>query len=126
MELFDEEWKENVRKGAPLADRMRPLTLDEFVQIVADEAVVRPPRWRLPYGVVLAAAAATELAAWLTRTEPLLPRAMVQATREGQLLDGTKARTELDLPQTPIEEAVRRALGWFKQQGMFGSATGDR
>ena len=31
MELFTEEWKNNTKEGAPLADRMRPLTLDEFV-----------------------------------------------------------------------------------------------
>ena len=31
MELFTEEWKENIIEGAPLADRMRPLTLEEFV-----------------------------------------------------------------------------------------------
>ena len=31
MDLFDEKFKEDIRRGAPLADRMRPQTLAEFV-----------------------------------------------------------------------------------------------
>jgi len=89
------------------------VTLRDFATLVARTAGVRPPRWRVPYGLVWAAAAATEAAAWLTRTEPLLPRGAVHSLRMGQRLDGTKALRELALPQTPLEEAVRRALAWF-------------
>ena len=32
-------------------------------------------------------------------------------------LDGSKAIRELGLPQTPLEEAIQRALAWFKAQG---------
>jgi len=37
--------------------------------------------------------------------------------RVPQQLDGRKAIRELSLPQTPIEEAIRRAVAWFKQYG---------
>ena len=53
----------------------------------------------------------------LTKREPLLPRAAVHTMRMGQRLDGTKALRELSLPHTPLEEAVRRSLAWFKAHG---------
>ena len=86
-----------------------------FARLVAAEAGAPPPRWRLPYPAAMAAAAAAELAAWVSRREPLLARQTVQLTRHRQSLDGAKAVRELGLPQTPVEEAVRRALAWFRQ-----------
>ena len=94
----------------------RTITLKEFAGLVAAAAGVAAPRWRLPYPLVLAAAEAAEAAAWITRTEPWLPRQAVHAMRTGQWLDGAKARRELEVPQTPIEKAVERAVRWFKQQ----------
>ena len=95
----------------------RNLSLKEFADLVAASAGVPPPRWRVPYGVASGAAWLSEAVAWLTRTEPLLPRQVVHATRMGQRLDGSKALRELSLPQTPIEEAIRRSLAWFRQHG---------
>jgi len=34
--------------------------------------------------------------------------------------DSTKARTELGLPQTPVEDAIRKAIGWFREHGYLG------
>ena len=95
----------------------RNVSLKEFATLVANEAGMPPPRWRVPYRLALTAACATELLAWLTRTEPRLPRQAVHTARMGQQLDGSKAVRELGLPQTPIEEAIRRALAWFRQHG---------
>lgn len=92
----------------------RNVTLKEFAELVARAAGVSAPRWRVPYHAALAAASLTELFAWLTGTEPVLPRQAVHATRMGQQLDGGKAVRELALPQTPLEEAIRRALVWFR------------
>jgi dihydroflavonol-4-reductase len=95
----------------------RNLSLKEFAELIAQAAGVPPPRWRLPYSVAIAAASATEALAWITRTEPLLPRQAVHTTRMGQRLDGSKAVQQLGLPQTPVEEAIRRALEWFRLNG---------
>ncbi len=95
----------------------RDVTLKEFATLVAHAVGLPPPRWRLPYGLALAAASMTECVAWCTRTEPLLPRQVVRAARIEQRLDGSKAVREFALPQTPVEEAIHRALGWFRQQG---------
>lgn len=93
------------------------LTLKEFATLVARAAGVASPCRRIPYPVVLAAASVSESWGWLTRTEPLPPRSAVQMARVGQQLDGTKAIRDLSLPQTPMEEAIQRAVAWFKQCG---------
>ena len=95
----------------------RNFTLKEFADLVAASAGVPSPRWRIPYGAALTAACLSEAVAWVTRKEPLLPREAVHATRMGQRLDGSKALGELSLPQTSIEEAIRRALTWFTSHG---------
>ena len=92
-------------------------TVKEFATRVALSAGVRPPRWRIPYRFALATALATEGLAWLTHSEPLLPRSVVQATRIGQRLDGSKAVKELGLSQISIEEAIHLALAWFREHG---------
>jgi dihydroflavonol-4-reductase len=44
----------------------------------------------------------------------------VHATvRQGPGLDASKARAELGLPQTPVEEAVARAVAWFRSRGLI-------
>ncbi len=95
----------------------RNLSLKELADLAAHAAGTRPPRWRLPYAAAAGASFATEVIGWITRTKPLLPREAVRTVRTGHLLDGSKAVRELGLPQTPIEEAVRRAVIWFKQNG---------
>ena len=93
----------------------RTIALKEFAGLVASCAGTTPPRWRLPYPLVLAAAQVAEAAAWATRTQPWLPRQAVHSMRAGQWLDGAKARRELGLPQTSVEEAIERAVRWFRQ-----------
>lgn len=97
----------------------RNLSVKEFADLVARIAGVAAPRWRLPRPAALAIAAVSELAAAATRTEPFLPRHAVHTSHGGQCLDGTKAVRELGLPQTPIEEAIRRAVAWFRQYGIL-------
>ena len=93
------------------------LTLGDLARRVAREARVPPPRWEIPYPLAMAAATTTELAAALTRAEPLLPRRVIHQARLPQRFDGSTAHRELGMPQTPIEEAIRRALMWFGQHG---------
>lgn len=93
------------------------VALKEFASMVARATGAPAPRWRVPYGLALAVSAASELIARVAGTEPLLPRSAVQASRQGPGLDATKAKTELGLPQTPLEEAIARAVAWFRAHG---------
>lgn len=98
------------------------VTLGDFARLVASQAGVAPPRWRLPYPLALAGAVVTEVAAAVTGTEPLIPRHLVQlARRPSGGLDSAKAQRVLGMPQTPLDEAIRRSLAWFRQHGYLAS-----
>ena len=97
----------------------RNVTLKEFAAMAARELGVPPPRWRVPYAGVYLAACGAELAGKLAGKEPLFTRDEVCRVRGGYRLDGSKAVRELGMPQTPPEEAVRRAVRWFRQEGLI-------
>lgn len=105
------------RVGARYVLSAHTVSVHAFAEQAAREAGVRPPRWRLPHRVALAAAWGSEAAAWVLRTEPWLPRHAVESARVDQWLDGSKASRELGLTYTTLEEAVRRAVAWFRQHG---------
>ncbi len=92
------------------------LSLREFARIVAEEAGVPAPRWRMPYPMAMAAGALAEGWAWLTGKAPFFTRQEAARVRRGHPLDGSKAARELGVPQTPVKEAVRRAVAWFRQE----------
>jgi dihydroflavonol-4-reductase len=41
----------------------------------------------------------------------------VRLSRKKMFFNSGKAVRELGLPQTPVEEALGRAVAWFRQQG---------
>ena len=91
------------------------VAIKEFAQRIASEAGVSAPRWRIPHGLAHAMACGAELLAWLRRSEPLLTREIIHSAQNGgKLLDGRKAVIELGLSQTPLEEAIRKAVRWFR------------
>ena len=97
----------------------RNVMLREFGAWVAREAGFAPPRWRIPFPLAMVAASAAELVSWFTRREPLFTRDEVRRARSGYPLDGSKAVRELAMPRTPIPEAIRRAVGWFREVGIL-------
>ncbi len=53
----------------------------------------------------------------LCNREPLAPLEGVRMSRHKMWFDSSKARRELGLPQSPVEDALGRAVNWFKQHG---------
>ena len=98
------------------------VSLKEFGALVSREIGVAPPRWRTPYLSAYLAACGAELFARLTGREPFFTREEVRRLRGGYLLDGSKAVRELGMPQTPAAEAIRRAVEWFREQGIVKEA----
>lgn len=76
------------------------------------------PKIRLPWKMVLPLA---YLNHWLSNTithkPPRIPLEGVRMAKYFMHYDCTKARTELNLPQTPVEEALKKAVQWFRGQG---------
>ncbi len=96
----------------------RNMTLREIFEMLSGITGRRAPRLRVPYGVALAYACVDE---WtegriLRRT----PRASMDAVRHSRLpmyFDASRARRELGLPQTPVEQAFAEAVAWFRAHG---------
>lgn len=93
------------------------LTLREIFALLEDITGQKAPRIRLPYTPVLLAAYINEGLARITGKEPLIPLAGVQMAAKFMFFDSSRAVRELGLPQTPVKDALQRAVDWFRQNG---------
>ncbi len=94
----------------------RNLTLKDFFEILARITGQKAPKVRLPYLPVLCAAYVNEaLSTWVTRKEPRIPLTGVKMARKYMFFDSAKAVSALNMPQTPIESALEKAIRWFKE-----------
>ncbi len=95
----------------------RDMTLKEIFDTLSTVTGIPSPAIRLPHWIPLAAAAADTLAARLTGRLPRVPLEGVRMSRHRMFFDAGKAIRELGLPQTPVEEALARAVAWFRENG---------
>lgn len=96
----------------------RNMTLREFLETLARVTGRRAPRVRIPYGAALVAAAVDQfVVGTLLGREPGIPLEGVRMARKKMFFDPGKAVRELGLPQTPVEEALERAVRWFVDHG---------
>jgi dihydroflavonol-4-reductase len=94
------------------------LTLKEVCQILSRLTGVPAPRLRLPWRLVLPMAHLNHwIANLVTHRPPRIPLEGVRMAKYHMHYDCTKARQELALPQTPVETALKKSVGWFRQHG---------
>jgi dihydroflavonol-4-reductase len=93
------------------------LTLRGIFEILAEITGLSAPRVRLPYAPILLAAYINEGLSKITGREPLIPLAGVQMAAKFMFFDPSRAVRDLGLPQTPVREALQRAVEWFHQNG---------
>jgi dihydroflavonol-4-reductase len=93
------------------------LTLRDIFALLEEITGLAAPRVRLPYTPILLAAYINEGIARITGKEPLIPLAGVQMAAKFMFFDSSKAVRELGLPQTPVKDALRRAVEWFRDNG---------
>ena len=94
------------------------LMLREICQMLSQLTGVPAPRVRLPWKwIVPLAHVNTWMANHLTHKTPRIPLEGVRMAKYRMHYDCTKARKELDLPQTPVETALKKAVQWFRQYG---------
>ena len=93
------------------------LTLRDIFALLEGITGLAAPRVRLPYTPILLAAYINEGIARITGKEPLIPLAGVQMAAKYMFFDSTKAVRELGLPQTPVKDALQRAVEWFRDNG---------
>jgi len=98
------------------------LTLKQIFDLLSQLTGVPSPTHRVPHWVA-------EVYAWLENVwadkvlcrEPTVPLEGVKLSRHRMWFDPSKAVRELGLPQTPVEDALRRAAEWFRTHGYAGS-----
>ena len=93
------------------------VTHREFLTRVAEIAGCRPPRLRVPRAMALVAARGFELAARVRGTEPFYTVKAVGFASRQLWFDTRKAKDELGMPTTPIDETIEKSVRWFREHG---------
>jgi len=117
---------ERGRAGQKYVLGHRNMSLDEIFRGLAAITGLRAPRFRVPYGVAWMAALCMEGAARVTGGTPQVPLNAVRMARKKMYFSANKAVSELGLPQTPAEDALRDAVAWFVERGYAPRPTGLR
>ena len=93
----------------------RNMTLGQMLHVLGDVVGRRPPRWKLPLWLMLAAAYPDEwVEGRLLRREPRIPMEGVLHAQGHRAVDCSKAIRELGFPQSSVEGALERAVRWFQ------------
>ena len=95
----------------------RDMTLKEIFDALSRLTGIPSPRIRLPHWVPLAAAAVDTCASRLMGRQPRVPLEGVRMSRHRMFFDSGKAVRALGLPQSPVEDALARAVAWFRANG---------
>ena len=94
------------------------LTLQQIFEILAELTRLPAPQFRVPYALALGVAYADAmLARLMPLREPRIPPVGVKLSKKKMFFDATKAVRDLNLPQTPVREALRKAVMWFLENG---------
>ncbi|MYF04643.1 MAG: NAD-dependent epimerase/dehydratase family protein, partial [Holophagales bacterium] len=95
----------------------RNVTLVEMLRMLADITGLRAPRLRLPHWLPVGAAALATGWARLAGGEPRVPLESARMAHHRMFFDAGRAVGELGLVQSPIREALGRAVRWFEENG---------
>ena len=95
----------------------RDMTLKEIFDALSRLTGIPSPRIRLPHWIPLVAAAVDTSVSRLTGRQPRVPLEGVRMSRHRMFFDSGKAVRDLGLPQSPVEDALARAVAWFRANG---------
>lgn len=93
------------------------LTFKEAFELIAKTIGVKAPKLGLPNFIVKLYGGATSLFAKLLRFQPAVTRELAIISCDRHYYSPEKARKELQLPQTPIDVAIKECFDWFKENG---------
>lgn len=94
------------------------VSLKQMLNMLSEVSGLPAPRFRMPYALAWAAVGIENLVAdrWLRR-QPAHPFEGVRMARHNMYFDAVKAVRELGLPQSPVRDAMARAVDWFRSTG---------
>jgi len=94
------------------------LSLSAVFQMLSEISGLPAPKVRLPYWPVLALACVNEF--WATHISgrpPRMPLTAIRMARKYMYFDNTKAVEQLGLTLTPVRQALKDAVDWFREHG---------
>ncbi len=95
------------------------MTLGEMLRRLAAIAGMSAPRIKLPYAAAyLFAIGAEAVARTLTHRAPRASLTEVRMARKRMFFDSSRARTAIGYSPGPVDEALRRAIDFFRANGM--------
>jgi dihydroflavonol-4-reductase len=95
----------------------RNLSLKAILEMLAEITGIPAPTIKLPHWVPLAVSAVDTTVSRLARRRPRVSIDAVRLSRHHMYFDSAKAIGELGCPQTPVEQALQRAVAWFETAG---------
>jgi dihydroflavonol-4-reductase len=96
----------------------RNMTLKELLGMLQDLTGRPAPRWKAPLWLALAAGYVDQaIEGAVLRREPVIPLEGLKVSRHPMYVECGKAVRELGLPQSPVEEALEKAVRWFTEYG---------
>jgi dihydroflavonol-4-reductase len=98
------------------------LSYREIFARIAKILHLSPPRLAIPYPVARLGGWWGDLVDWFTRAESSVNTTTARLGYVDHYYSSAKAVRELGMRQTPIEEAIERAVRWFYDVGMMPSA----
>ena len=93
------------------------LSLAEILSMIAAQTGAKPPRVKLPHGLIMPIAHCATAWARLTGREPFVSTDAVRMARKRMYFSSAKAEKELGYTHRPPHEAIDEALKWFRQAG---------
>ncbi len=102
------------------------LSYKEAFRLMAQFMDINPPRWPIPPDLARLYGYGCDAWTKLTGRQTLLNASMIAVANDGHYFTARKAITELDLPQTPVEQAIAEAFDWFKQNNYVTERAGNQ
>jgi dihydroflavonol-4-reductase len=96
------------------------MSLREILAVIADIVGRKPPKVRLPHGVVLPIAYISETLARITGKPPVATVEEVRMSKKHMFFSSEKAKRELGYTQRPAQQALEDAVRWYRDNGYLG------
>jgi dihydroflavonol-4-reductase len=94
------------------------MTLRELLGLLSEVTGLPAPNRRVPWWLALTAAYIDHfIEGMLLRRQPRIPLEGTKHARKVMWVDPSKAIRELGLPQSPVKDALRKAVEWYISTG---------
>jgi len=92
-------------------------SMKEIFQLLEKLSGVKFPRLKIPHGLLTAYVYADEWISSLFKKTPLIASEALMFCKNSTIFDNSRAVSELGYSQVPIEETLKKAVEWYKNNG---------